>query len=355
MEWRTATGKVLLALAGIVGAALVVFVVAPWLQAPAPPVSPDEIIQEVTGPGGEDEVEATGEADEVAGALPEIDETILPAPGPVAQPVEEGGEDREVVGELPAPLTPDEVASAMLAPSAPGEGGGDEVAAGEAFESAVNRFAAAVLEKLDEMVDAEARPPDAVVASAPSVDEDEDETVSPEPEQVDEPVPAETATAGEAVERQVEPPLEVVKNAPYVASVAIERNTRVEFSRPALGPLETLADEGAQRPFVLPAAGLAELRRPESVTAPRGTRGVMGYRMPLVSRQALPIQVVSGVVMPAHHTYVILRPGHWELLMEGGEAVVSAEPVEAAIEEPPPRSCWKLWNLFRKRTPAGEK
>ena len=78
MELRTARGKILLVLAGTVGAALVVFVVAPWLQAPAPPVLP------------------------VSSAL-----------GPVAQPVEEGGEDQEVVGELPAPLTPDEVASAI--------------------------------------------------------------------------------------------------------------------------------------------------------------------------------------------------------------------------------------------------
>ena len=37
MEMRTATGKILLALAGTVGAALVVFVVAPWLQSPPPP------------------------------------------------------------------------------------------------------------------------------------------------------------------------------------------------------------------------------------------------------------------------------------------------------------------------------
>ena len=116
-----------------------------------------------------------------------------------------------------------------------------------------------------------------------------------------------------------------------------------EVPAPPRGPLETPAHEpdrdaaAAQRPSALAAAGLAELRRPEAVTAPYVPRGVMGYRMPLVSRQELPIQVVSGVVMPAHHTYVILRPGHWELLMEGGEIVLPAEPVEAVIEEPPAR------------------
>ena len=63
MELRTTTGKILLALAGTVGVALVVFVVVPWLQAPAPPVSPvssDEIIQEVMGPPGENGGEVIG-------------------------------------------------------------------------------------------------------------------------------------------------------------------------------------------------------------------------------------------------------------------------------------------------------
>ena len=61
--------------------------------------------------------------------------------------------------------------------------------------------------------------------------------------------------------------------------------------------------------------------------------------------------------MPAHHTYVILRPGHWELLTEGGEIVVPAEPVEAAIEEPSSRrreAVGAVLDLFRKRTPARE-
>ena len=380
MEMRTATGKILLALAGTVGAALVVFVVVPWLQAPAPPVSPvssDEIIQEVMGPLGENDGAAADEADAVAGVLPEGEETVSPALGPVAQPVEEGGEDQEVVGVLPAPLTPDEVASAMLDPSAPDEEGGDEAAVRDAVAAAVNQFAAAVLERLDEIVHASAGSPDAVVvASAPSVEEDE--TAGPAAQQVIEPVPAEAVIVVGEAEAQAD------EAAAHVEPVVIERDMRVEFSMPVVdvaaastgpppgapvapevpapprGPLETPAHEpdrdaaAAQRPFVLPAAGLAEWRRPEPVAAPHVPRGVMGYRMPLVSRQALPIQVVSGVVMPAHHSYVILRPGHWELLMEGGEIVLPVEPVEAVLEEPPPRSRWNLLNLFRKRTPARE-
>ena len=355
MEMRTATGKILLAAAGTVGVALVVFVVVPWLQAPAPPVSPvssDEIIQEVMGPPGENDGEAIDEADAVAGVLPEGEETVSPAPGPVAQPVEEGGEDQEVVGVLPAPLTADEVAGAMLEPSVPDEEGGDEAAEGEAVEAAVNQFAAAVLERLDEIVRAAAGSPDAVVmASAPSVEEDE--TAGPAPQQVIEPV---------VIERDMPAEPSMPADEVAAASTGSPPGAPVapEVPAPPRGPLETPAHEpdrvavAAQRPSVLAAGGLAELRRAEAVTAPYVPRGVMGYRMPLVSRQELPIQVVSGVVMPAHHTYVILRPGHWELLTEGGEIVLPAEPVEAVIEEPPARRRWSLSDLFRRRTPARE-
>ena len=379
MEMRTATGKILLALAGTLGVALVVFVVAPWLQSPPPPVSPvspDEIIQEVMGPAAENDGELMDEADAVTGALPEVDEIILPALGPVAQPVAEDGEDQEVVGVLPAPLTPDEVASAMVAPTASDEEGGDEAAGGEAVEAAVSQFAEAVLERLEEIVHASAGSPDAVVmASAPSVEEGEGETAGPAPEQVAEPVAAEAATAVETLGGQAEPPPEVIEEATAGEPVVIERDMRIEFSTPVvevaaastgsppgapvalegpappLGPLEP----PAQPPSVLPAAGLAELRPAEAVTAPYVPRGGMGYRMPLVSRQELPIQIISGVVMPAHHTYVILRPGYWELLMESGKTVVPVEPVEVVEEPPPaPRRRWSPLDLFRKRTPARE-
>ena len=46
---------------------------------------------------------------------------------------------------------------------------------------------------------------------------------------------------------------------------------------------------------------------------PGTLRGVMGYRLPLVSRQEVPDQIVSGVLIPAHTTFVILRGGEWEL------------------------------------------
>ena len=384
MAWRTATGKILLALAGTVGVALVVFVVVPWLQAPPPPASPaspEEIIEEVLASPGDEDGEAADEApgEAVSVAAPVAEETMSAAPVPVAESTADGSENQAVVSELPRPLTADEVAGAVLDQPASGVDGGDEAVAEQRIEAAVELFAEAVLEKLDEMVAAASPgPSDAVVtASAPSVDEDEDETAGGAPEQGVAPAPVESAAA-------VEAPPEIVEAAPEVEPVTGERDMPAEPSMPAdevaaastgsppgapvapevpappRGPLETPAHEpdrdaaAAQRPSVLAAAGLAELRRPEAVTAPYVPRGVMGYRMPLVSRQELPIQVVSGVVMPAHHTYVILRPGHWELLMEGGEIVLPAEPVEAVIEEPPARRRWSLFDLFRKRTPARE-
>ena len=53
----------------------------------------------------------------------------------------------------------------------------------------------------------------------------------------------------------------------------------------------------------------------------------MGYRMPLVSRQGVPDQVVSGVLIPAHTTFVIVKPGYWELVgLEPGEVERLREP-----------------------------
>ena len=385
MELRTATGKILLALAGTVGVALVVFVVVPWLQAPPPPASPaspEEIIEEVLASPGDEDGEAADEApgEAVSVAAPVTEETMSAAPVPVAESTSDGSENQAVVSELPPPLTADEVAGAVLDQPASGMDGGDEAVAEQRIEAAVELFAEAVLEKLDEMVAAASPGPSGAVvtASAPSVDEDEDETAGGAPEQGVAPAPVESAAA-------VEAPPEIVEAAPEVEPATGERDMPAEPSMPAdevaaastgsppgapvapevpappRGPLETPAhepdrDAAAQRPSALPAVGLAELRRAEAVTAPHVPRGVMGYRMPLVSRQELPIQVVSGVVMPAHHTYVILRPGHWELLMEGGEIVLPVEPVEAVVEKPEPvaRSRWNPLNLFRRRTPARE-
>ena len=88
--------------------------------------------------------------------------------------------------------------------------------------------------------------------------------------------------------------------------------------------------------------------------------GVMGYRLPLVSRQELPDQVVSGVLIPAHTTYVILQPGYWELVglspdevefLRDAAAKAKTEELAARCEAESAPVCrgWNPLNLFRKR------
>ena len=100
-----------------------------------------------------------------------------------------------------------------------------------------------------------------------------------------------------------------------------------------------------------PHAGLSPLEAAPKVVVPESLRGVMGYRMPLVSRQGVPDQVVSGVLIPAHTTFVILKPGAWELVgLEPGEV----ERLRDAGREAgaPAEGVKRRWNPlrpFRKR------
>ena len=101
----------------------------------------------------------------------------------------------------------------------------------------------------------------------------------------------------------------------------------------------------------------------EGVVVGRTLRGVMGYRMPLISRQAVPGQVVSGVLIPAHTTFVILKPGYWELtgltpedvhLLRDAAARAEAEALAPQAAPEPVRRGWNPLRLFRKRQPTGE-
>ena len=101
----------------------------------------------------------------------------------------------------------------------------------------------------------------------------------------------------------------------------------------------------------------------EAVVVGRTLRGVMGYRMPLVSRQAVPDQVVSGVLIPAHTTFLILKPGYWELtgltpedvhLLKDAAARAEAEALAPQPAPEPVRRGWNPLRLFRKRQPTGE-
>ena len=73
-------------------------------------------------------------------------------------------------------------------------------------------------------------------------------------------------------------------------------------------------------------------------------RGALGYRVPLVVRQRVPAQIRGGVYMPAHETYVVLQPGHWEPEGAAEDPPAAGEPAEA------PQAAKGGWlrRLFRK-------
>ena len=41
------------------------------------------------------------------------------------------------------------------------------------------------------------------------------------------------------------------------------------------------------------------------------------YRLPVVTQMTVPMAMVGGVLIPAHETYVVLRPGAW--VARGGD------------------------------------
>ena len=91
----------------------------------------------------------------------------------------------------------------------------------------------------------------------------------------------------------------------------------------------------------------------EPVRLPGTLRGVMGYRLPLVSRQEVPDQVVAGVLIPAHTTFVVLRGGEWEMVDLKPEELerLRAEPPAVRPERQPSRRGWNPLRLFRKTAP----
>lgn len=127
---------------------------------------------------------------------------------------------------------------------------------------------------------------------------------------------------------------------------------RLEFEAPEGGWAVEPADPDTPAPEARQAGPLPPGLPSLPVLVPGTLRGVMGYRLPLVSRQQVPAQVVSGVLIPAHTTYVILQPGYWELVglspaeVEALRAAANADdPV--AQSEPVARG-WNLLRLFRR-------
>ena len=124
-----------------------------------------------------------------------------------------------------------------------------------------------------------------------------------------------------------------------------------EAATPPGGPHERRVHEAGQ--VGQPISGPPLL--PQGVVVPHNLRGVMGYRLPLVSRQEVPDQVVSGVLIPGHTTYVILRKGEWELTGLSAEeiemlrqAAEAAEKVSRGDDDGRSRR-WRLFDLFRRK------
>ena len=267
-------------------------------------------------------------------------------------------------GELPELLPPAEVAAAMSEPvrvaSAPDVEMGDEQ--GSANEPSVKAGNSPV----QESVAAEPTPGETVEVTKPVVVE----TVAPEVLEVSKQVSVEPETletvevqesSGSGVPR-VEfemPPGRIAHEGPDGTEI-IELPFGAGIPAPAVETAAVVHDAGQAGP---PHPGLplrTAAERPAPVPMPGTLLGVMGYRLPLVSRQELPDQVVSGVLIPAHTTYVILQPGHWELVglspdevefLRDAAAKAKTQKLAAWCEAESAPVCrgWNPLNLFRKR------
>ena len=397
MNRKRVFGRLLLIGAGGGCLALAIFAGQPWLTAlvaPRQPVEPMEseaIIGEV--------LEATGVADDeqaaeegmpvVSPAIPPQAEETLPEPQPLVArrhngeevPVlfpaageAETGEEDAAAGGLPPVLTPEEVATAMS-------------------DSEVAELLS--VEEVDEQRDTTkaAEPQRAaptVVVEKNSGDNLPDDKPSAWPASTAGEKPAlppvvrvpEWPGEGHAYEMTLPPPsatrevqafLRELGYAPgpldgiwgeRTASawrrfagdaLSLEARTGISRSRPSDRDAPNIApspDDQTTPAQEVPPEPAAENSTP--VRVPGTLRGVMGYRLPLVSRQEVPDQVVSGVLIPAHTTFVVLRGGEWELVDLKPEELerLRGEPPAEPPERQPSRRGWNPLRLFRRTAPA---
>ena len=345
MNWRKVAVKLLLSLVGAAAAGVVIFVVVPWFFEPPPEaeMTEEEIARLVLDSLAEEAAREAPDGDE-SGETPAVEATL---PFPPSEPL--------------APLAPAPGPELPAATEAAGEG----VMAAPTREvipvvSPVVPVAPAV-----QSAPAETPPPQRIVAAAVH---EEGLTRSPE--------------APRGAVREVQALLKRLGYEPGpVDGVWGDRTARAwkNFARDsadleararlaqASAAVASAADTG-QAPSMnsgqvtRPHTGLpSHLPEPEGqrMRVPGTLRGVMGYRLPLVSRQEVPDQVVSGVLIPAHTTFVILKPGYWELTGLSADEVKRLE--DAANEAPaaaetaaPPGRRWNPLRLFRRQPSAGD-
>ena len=378
MGWRRVVGRLLLVLAGGSALALLMFVGLPWLTLtlePEGPPAPEAIISEVLSRSETDEEDAVvagGAAEkgvmrepsppvavrtngeEIAvlfpragsGETPEVDDVSAEPAEEVRQGIQDlAGED------LPPVLSPEEVAEAMAGAAQNADGAGivAQVMPEPVEES--EEPSPDILDVLTEMGG------DGVQVMLPpqSATRDVQELLealgyAPGPldgiwgERTD---AAWRNFARDAAERAAR--TELPKSQSEVVPVA--EPSAPEKPAPSGQTVEAEGSGGRQAGETRPSTGLP--RKP--VVVPGTLRGVMGYRMPLVRRQGVPDQVVSGVLIPAHTTFVILKPGYWELVgLEPGEVErlrdAPAERESAAVNvKRRGEGRWNPLRLFRRQ------
>lgn len=374
--FRKYAGRLMIVAAGGGCLALVFFVVEPRLFEPAAPMPQDEIVAEV--PGTDEQSADLRQPDEwrtEEGGL----EAAMPVSSPLVGIRNDGAEvavifpaAEEKPGEengLPQALSAEDVAEASTAL----EGQKPEPVVTAEPDSAARieeeMGAAVVLQEaaagVEDSVAAQVVP--LVVETTIAVEAERTEQDSTTDREDEAPLSALPAQLSEAVEEASEP---------VVVASAVERVSAGGDGRP--GSALRLADRRGE--FDMPVrlnsrarlevfhpsggvpddatAGAAARNVEAGVIVPGTLRGVMGYRLPLISRQEVPDQIVSGVLIPAHTTFVIVKEGSWELvdvtpeeLERFREAAVSREVPAPEVE--PVRRGWNPLRVFRKRNAPG--
>ena len=170
-------------------------------------------------------------------------------------------------------------------------------------------------------------------------------------------VPEAVQVVGTSLEAEDRPP----SSSLVAPAIPLSEFSPRSFSGSTLGPGAGDSDGSAGRAKTL-AHGDEQPGTTQLYPAPvpNTLRGVMGYRLPLVSRQEVPDQVVSGVLIPAHTTYVILQPGYWELTGLSPDdvnalrvAVERAKANQQTVQSEPAGRGWNPFRLLkRRRAPA---
>ena len=358
---RKNVGRLLIVAVGGGCLAALIFVGLPMLNEPAPQGTQNETVAEIPG---------TDERQVDEGRL----EPVTPVPSPLvgmrndgeevavifpaAEPGAEGAlaaveKSAEEASGLPQVLSAQDVANARAALEREEAGPVVTVEHDSAAESIGDAFdAVAPLEPpatVEDRMAARVVPPGTETAAGK--DGNKPLTVVPNP-------PAEAAdkeSGSVVLARAVERESADGEGRPGIVERPAVR--RIEFDMPVS------LDPRALREVSHPSGGVPVLAASEApragVIVPGTLRGVMGYRLPLISRQEVPDQIVSGVLIPAHTTYVILKERSWKLVDVTPEELQglmdSVARREAAVTEAEPvRKGWNPLRIFGKRQLPGD-